>query len=229
MSAASALSKQLAHLFPRGLHGLIFDCDGVLVNSRAANIGYYNLLLRELGREPLTPAQEDYAQMATSRQAVEQVLSPEEMDKLPEISRKYPYNQVSLPLLKAEPGLVELVRWLYEKKKRLAVHTNRGDGVWPVLKNIELEGLFAPVMTVEDVQPKPSPEGVLRILESWNLPADQVAFVGDSQTDAGAAAQAGVTLIAYENQDLKAGLHVDSYAAFKEALKIFFERAHLSH
>lgn len=225
--SASALHKQLERLFPHGLRGLIFDCDGVLVNSRAANIGYYNLLLRELGRDPLTPEQEDYAQMATSRQAVEQVLSPEEMDRLPEISRKYPYSRVSLPLLKAEPGLVELVCWLHEKKMRLAVHTNRGDGVWPVLENIGLTGMFTPVMTVEDVLPKPSPEGVLRILADWNLPANQVGFVGDSLTDAGAAEQSGVPLIAYDNQGLRAALHVDSYIDFKDALKHYFASVQL--
>lgn len=226
MILASALLEQLKQLFPQGLHGLIFDCDGVLVNSRAANIGYYNLLLRELGRDPLTREQEDYAQMATSRQAIEQVLSPEEMDKLPEICRKYPYSRVSLPLLKEEPGIGELVRWLHEKKIRLAIHTNRGDGVWSVLENIGLTHIFTPVMTADDAQPKPSPEGVFCILKSWNLPAKQVCFVGDSQTDQGAAEQAGVPLIAYHNPALNAALHIDSYFAFKDALNIFWGNVH---
>ncbi len=29
-------------LFPRGLGGVIFDCDGVMINSRAANEQFYN-------------------------------------------------------------------------------------------------------------------------------------------------------------------------------------------
>src|SRR5713101_905386 len=32
---------------------VIFDCDGVLFDSAAANIAYYNAVLARLGREPL--------------------------------------------------------------------------------------------------------------------------------------------------------------------------------
>ena len=47
----------MGKLFPHGLTGIIFDCDGVMVDSRDVNIGYYNLLLREVGKPPITPEQ----------------------------------------------------------------------------------------------------------------------------------------------------------------------------
>mgnify|MGYP006872120701 FL=1 len=44
-SSVTTLASLLERTFPAGLSGLIFDCDGVMVDSRDVNIGYYNLLL----------------------------------------------------------------------------------------------------------------------------------------------------------------------------------------
>lgn len=56
-SSVTTLASLLERTFPAGLSGLIFDCDGVMVDSRDVNIGYYNLLLREVGKPPITPEQ----------------------------------------------------------------------------------------------------------------------------------------------------------------------------
>ena len=32
-----------------GIRGIIYDCDGVLFESRAANLAYYNAVLRQFG------------------------------------------------------------------------------------------------------------------------------------------------------------------------------------
>ena len=54
-SSVTTLASLLERTFPAGLSGLIFDCDGVMVDSRDVNIGYYNLLLREVGKPPIPP------------------------------------------------------------------------------------------------------------------------------------------------------------------------------
>ena len=56
-SSVTTLASLLERTFPAGLSGLIFDCDGVMVDSRDVNIGYYTLLLREVGKPPITPEQ----------------------------------------------------------------------------------------------------------------------------------------------------------------------------
>lgn len=55
-----------ALLFPDGLRGVIFDCDGVMIDSRAANDEFYNRVLAYFGLPPMTPEQEAYSFMATS-------------------------------------------------------------------------------------------------------------------------------------------------------------------
>ena len=44
-SSVTTLASLLERTFPAGLSGLIFDCDGVMVDSPDVHIGYYNLLL----------------------------------------------------------------------------------------------------------------------------------------------------------------------------------------
>ena len=78
----------MGKLFPHGLTGIIFDCDGVMVDSRDVNIGYYNLLLREVGKPPITPEQAGYVQMSTAKEALEYIFSPEEL-KLFQLSEQH--------------------------------------------------------------------------------------------------------------------------------------------
>ncbi|WP_300686686.1 HAD hydrolase-like protein, partial [uncultured Bilophila sp.] len=124
-----------------------------------------------------------------------------------------------LPQLELEPGLVETLGWLKGRGVRLAVHTNRGNGMWDLLDRFGLRAAFDPVMTAETVAPKPSPEGVRRILEYWNLPPASVGFIGDSATDAAAARGGEVPLLAYGNPRLEAAVHIDSFPRLREALE----------
>lgn len=217
-SLVTPLVARLSETFSEGLTGLIFDCDGVMVDSRDVNIGYYNLLLREVGRPPVSEAQAGYVQMSTAKEALEYLFTPEELKLLPAIAERFPYRDVALPQLELEPGFADMLAWLRERGVRLGVHTNRGSGMWDLLERFGLRTAFDPVMTAETVAPKPSPEGVRRILEQWKLPPSAVGFVGDSATDAAAAQGGGVPLLAYGNPTLPAAVHVDSFASLREAL-----------
>ena len=53
-------------LFPQGIGGVIFDCDGVIIDSRATNGIYYNRILEHFGLPPMTPEKERYSFMATA-------------------------------------------------------------------------------------------------------------------------------------------------------------------
>ena len=48
----------------RPIAGLVFDCDGVLFDTRDVNRFYYNHILEELGLAPMTPKKR-YAFMHT--------------------------------------------------------------------------------------------------------------------------------------------------------------------
>ena len=203
----------------KAVRGVIFDCDGVLIDSREANLTYYNRLLLAADCAPMTREQEDFVHMASERQAIEHILPSEAVARYDELAAKVPYREIVLPLLRLEDGVETVLARLREWGLRLAVHTNRGMGMWHVLDKFALRDMFEPVMTVAHVAPKPSPEGVLKILEAWSLPPTAVAFVGDSEADAAAARDAGVPLIAFKNTALHTAMvHVTSFAELETVL-----------
>ena len=217
---AENLALRLQTLFPEGLSGLIFDCDGVLTDSCAANIKYFDTLLEAAGLPRVAPDQVEYVQMATGRQAVEYLFPPDRHAELPALVERFPYRTITFPLLQPEPGLVEMIHWLHGQGVRLGVHTNRGQGMWDLLEKFELKAFFAPVMTVQNAIPKPSPDGVFQILADWKLPPARVAFIGDSQTDVEAARGGGVTLLAYRNQALPAAACIADFEELRSALAV---------
>ena len=92
----------MSALFPQGLGGVIFDCDGVIIDSRPANGLYYNRILAHFGLPPMTAEQEHYSFMATARQALEHILPEELHGQIDYVtSEVVNYRRDILPLLPA--------------------------------------------------------------------------------------------------------------------------------
>lgn len=213
-----SLTQQFVKLFPHGFDGIIFDCDGVLIDSSHVNVGYYNLILKKLAKPPMSKADEVYVQMSSVKESLEYLTTPVEYDRLPEIVEAIPYKEHALPLLALEDGIREALDLLPSLGLRCAVHTNRGAGMQDILEHFDLLGIFDPVMTVDIVKPKPDPEGIFCILDKWNVPRERILFLGDSRADYQATINAQVPFAAYNNTQLDADMHIPSYLDLRKAL-----------
>ena len=197
---------------PLALRGVIFDCDGVILDSRTANERYYNMVLEALGLPPLTPEQEAYTYMATVHQSLDYITPPHLRPLLPEVCRSaVNYQRDILPLIQLEKGLVEFLDWLRARDILLAVHTNRFNGMPAILDKFNLHAYFNPVVTAAMVKPKPAPDGVHYVLDQWGVAAQEALFVGDSLNDAQTARSGGVPFAAYRNPALDAAVKVDTF------------------
>lgn len=205
---------------PDRLTGVIFDCDGVLIDSRAANAEYYNRVLAAFGLPPLTDEQEAYTFMATAEQALKYIVPPPLHPRLPEVCRTAAdYSRDILPLIRLVDGLLDFLEFLRECGVRRAVHTNRAGGMAAVLERFELNDWFDPVVTVEIVAPKPAPDGIFYVQNQWGAPTDELLFIGDSDNDARTAAAGGVSFAAFRNHDLDAAVRVDSFTELAGVLR----------
>ena len=199
---------------------VIFDCDGVMFDSKDANEAYYNQILAHFGKPPMNPQQSKYVHMHTADQSVAYLFND---DPLVEQALAY-RHQISyfpfIPLMEMEPYLKAFLGYLRPAYKT-AISTNRSDTMNRVLLDHGLEAYFDLVISSLDVRyPKPHPESLIKILNHFSLSPHEAIYVGDSQIDELAAKAAGIPLVAYKNRDLSAALHVEHF----KGLEILLER-----
>lgn len=211
------LQQKVVKAFPDGLAGIIFDCDGVILDSQDSNDVYYNLIREGVGLSPMTRADSSFVHQATVTGAFEYLFPPPYDVAAREFSKTVNYNEKIIPMLVLEDGLLELLHWLKSCDLLLGICTNRTDSIFQILHYFSLKKFFNPVKNAVNTIPKPSPRGLLEIFEEWAVPASKVAFIGDSPVDVQAARAAGVTVWAYGNPSLDADLHINS---FHELMKI---------
>jgi len=206
-----------------GLKLVIFDCDGVMFDSRAANREYYNHLLQKFAYPRMDREEEDYVHSHNVLDSVAFIFR----DHPGEIARVHAYR-LSLdytPFLRhmrIEPDLKEFLRFL-KPQFHTAISTNRSTTMPAVMKMHDLSPYFDLVVTALDVQkPKPHAEGLLKILAHFRLSADQAVYIGDSMVDREHTAEVNMRLISFKNPELPAEYHVKSFLEIP-ALPIFQE------
>lgn len=198
---------------------VIFDCDGVMFESRKANEAYYNHILTRFGKPPMNREQSDYSHMHTGRQSVAYLFKDD-----PDLKDALAYYQRMsyvpfIPFMDMEPYLREFLNYL-RPAHRTAISTNRSDTAQPVLAYHGLEELFDFVVSSLDVkQPKPHPESLLKILDYFGVSGREAIYIGDSPIDEQAAQAAGVPLIAYKNASLSAARHVNHFKEIEALLE----------
>ena len=90
------------------LSGVIFDCDGVLVDSRDANRMYYNLIREGIGMLPITPEEEDYVHMHAVGECLDRIIPAERRQEAEDVRRNLDYRDI-FPFIFLEDGLVALL------------------------------------------------------------------------------------------------------------------------
>jgi phosphoglycolate phosphatase len=196
-----------------------FDCDGVLFDSRQANIAFYNAILAHFGRPPMSPAAVDYVHSHTVWESLEHLFpNSTDLKAVLHFARSFDYGPF-IAMMVEEPFLREFLRFL-RPGRYTALATNRTTTTRAVLAYHGLAGDFDLVVSAQDVShPKPHPESFLRILEHFGLSPREAIYIGDSQVDERFAANAGVPFVAYRNPRLTADYYLDSFAAGPELIR----------
>ena len=196
---------------PRPLKGLIFDCDGVLLDTKESNRVYYDTILEKLGLDPMTPEQLAYVHSRTAKQSVEHIVPKSMHHRIPEALAQVNYMRDILPRLRAMDGLFPALAWCQRAGLRLGVATNRSTTMDRVIQMFGLQRFFSPVMTASKTRPKPYPDQLTHILSAWDAHPHEVAFVGDTEIDQATAFRAGVPFWAFGDESLLADAHVWDY------------------
>ncbi len=190
---------------------IIYDCDGVLIDSRESNQAFYNHILERFGLAPLTKAQLEVVHVSTAQGAIDFLFQGHPAREEAQAYQRTINNDPFLPLIRLEPHIREVLIRL-RSRYRTAIATNRGKSLPLVLRNLGLDSLFDLTISANDVShPKPHPECLLKILTHFRVEPDAALYIGDSQVDQEVAAAAGVPFAAYKNPPLKARFHLQTH------------------
>ena len=181
--------------------GVIFDCDGTIVDSRDLIVPFYDWVFAQVGLPPLDSADPEVVAIAISRSDAEVFahVVPDPAD------RRRVHGFLSgldpadfLSNMNLEPYALEVLREL-RPHYRLAIATNRGSDMTALVRHFGFDAYIDTVVTAADVQnPKPDPEMLIVAAERLGLTPHQALYVGDTEVDGLAAAAAGMPFICYQ-------------------------------
>lgn len=199
------------------LQAIIFDCDGVLLDTLEANRHFYNAILGRLGYNHLNEHDLYVVHAMTVGEAFAYALSPEDAAKAPEVAqsldRDIYFNKVRVP-----DNLYELLTAL-KRNYKLGIVTNRDARGVGMLNDFNLLEYFDAVISCSDVkEPKPAPEGLLKICKLFGITPAEALYVGDSNSDQLAALAANMPFVAYASPGLKSDRHAKNMLQLEQLI-----------
>ncbi len=184
------------------IKAILFDIDGVLLDSFEANLKYFQDLLQSSGFRK--PTREEYEKIFYLP-ALDVIKKYSNLDddgakKVVEkgLSKDFPYRY---DLLAMPEGAERILRQL-SSKFNLAIVTSRAkQEVFESNDRAKLRGLFRVVISYEDTMDhKPHPAPLLEAAKRMKLNPDECIYIGDSKSDREAAEGAGMPCIIYSRK-----------------------------
>ncbi len=177
-------------------HALIFDCDGTLMDSLGHALASFHYALEQMGELRSTPEITRYFRLAADRILLKLMGDETRAQRAYQI---YKDHQASLaPGTRIFPGVASLLDRLQQAAIPMGIVTGRHrQDLEILLKPHDLLRYFSVIVTDNELsEPKPSPEGLLKALKAFGIPAAAAFYIGDSCSDMQAAHAAGVKPVA---------------------------------
>lgn len=182
------------------IKGIIFDVDGVLLDSERANLYFYQTLMQKCGYPAPTEAQHraiHFYSMYDAIRVFSGVENESEIKKIWEIGKTLEVGGVEACMMNdAENVLKQL-----HKNYVLGIVTNRvRTHIFEGEEFLKLQNLFHAVVAYEDtVRHKPDPEPVLLAVSRLGLEPHECVFIGDAETDMMAGRSAGTATLLFKD------------------------------
>ena len=203
----------------RGIAAVLFDLDGVLIDSYDAWFHQFQQTLKHFGYDAVSESEfrehwgqstEDDVRIFMPQRTVEEV-------------RAYFFEHYEdyLRYLKMQPGadsILDLVKSL--KLPTGCVTNSHHQIVVNTLRHFHIEDRFDTLVTADDVSiPKPGPEMILKACRDLNVLPGNTVFIGDTVTDASAAKAADCIFVGYR---INAETRIENLSEFADWLESAF-------
>ncbi len=194
------------------IKAVLFDIDGVLIDSLNANTHFFQKLLSTAGYPP--PSPEEYKTMfhlpiVDVLRKVTGTNSEAEIQRIQSLVG----NQVPYPveLVKPQPNVEQVIENLRQKYQLGLITSRIKNHVWRLPLLNKCKDSFTILISLDDVKkPKPDPEGILIALKKLNVEPNEAVYLGDAITDFQAGKAAGVQTVMFKNTEVEG---VDGYVS----------------
>lgn len=185
------------------IKAVLFDVDGVLINSFEANLGFFQNLMRKTGYAP--PTREEFQRifpmnLPDAIRALTQSTSEEEIKKICEIGRSRSTGY-DIGLLTMPPEAETTIKAL-GKQYLLGIVTSR-ENAYEAPPLAKLKNKFQVTISYKDtVNHKPHPEPLLLAAQKLGVTPAECVYIGDAMSDIEAGRAAGMKIIIYSTNKL---------------------------
>jgi len=180
------------------IRAILFDIDGVLIDSVRANAQFYRDILGHFGFRGPTDAEMAEHNHLTMKGILQHFLGAEHQNRTEEAfaygySAPYDTNLWTMPP-DAKTAIPELA-----KTYTLGLVSSRTHkGIENFTTYFGMQQHFAASVGFEDTQRhKPNPDPILKVLKMLNANAAETVYIGDAQSDVDAGHAAGVAVVIY--------------------------------
>ena len=143
----------------KSLKLVIFDCDGVMFDSKFANQTYYNFLLNHFDRPEMDADELEYVHIHNVNESTRHIFRhyPEQNLAAVDDFRQETGYAPFLKYMTIESDLIQFLD-ICKPKYQLAVSTNRMNTMEPILDLFKLGNYFTKVMTAENAKHPKKPK-----------------------------------------------------------------------
>lgn len=182
------------------IKAVIFDVDGVLIDSFEANLKFYQELLVKAGYKK--PTREEYEKLfhATLTDVVKILTGSTDEREIKRVWEMGKNRAVRYPdELISTPNDLEKVLNHLKEKYILAIVTSRLTGGFKKLSHLaKIESFFKTIVYYDDTtNHKPHPDPLLLAAKRLDLKPEECVYIGDAESDVKASKAAGMKVIVY--------------------------------
>ena len=201
----------------KNFDGIIFDVDGTLAATHDLIFESFNYVAEKFLNKRFTNDE-----IVALFGPTEDVILKDWMDDNYESARRAYYEFYESrhdEMAPVFPGLIEIIELIKRKNIPLGIFTGKGrDSSIITLKAIDVYHHFDLMITGDDVaEHKPSPEGINKFVNKFDLIPKRVLMVGDAAVDVAAAKKSGAVsaLVLWDVHSRERFAHVQADYVFK--------------
>lgn len=187
------------------IKAVLFDVDGVLIDSFDANLKFLRDLFIKAGYKPI--AKNTYLSMfhMSMMEVISVWTGSKDEGEIKRIWQMGKDRVVPYPnnLLTSPEGYEQVIRKLH-KKYSLGIVTSRiHNGIFTIPQLKQYKDYFQVAISFEDTEKhKPDPEPLFLAAKKLNIDPGEIIYIGDALSDVQAAKSAHMKVIAYSKKNI---------------------------